>query len=195
VTNVTYLPWVASGSAQADPEADAAPHDAGRGDNLPDSDPVIQAEEDLVRALRRRDLTVGEASAFLRERELSGTEVGELVEKFLRLGYLDDERIANHLVAKLSGSRGKSRSVISRELSQRQLSADVISNALEGLDPTNEGETATRLALQRVAQFSSLDDVTAQRRLVGFLSRRGFSGSALREATDAAMATRHGRGG
>jgi regulatory protein len=194
VTNVTYLPWVASGSAHADPEADAAPHDGVRGDNLTDSDPVLQAEEDLVRALRRRDLTVGEASAFLRERELSVIEVGELVEKFLRLGYLDDERIANHLVAKLSGSRGKSRSVISRELSQRQLSADVISSALEGLDPTNEGETATRLALQRVAQFSSLDDVTAQRRLVGFLSRRGFSGSALREATDAAMATRHGRG-
>jgi regulatory protein len=113
------------------------------------------------------------------------------------LGYLNDERLAVELATRLSERKGQSRSIISRELRRRGVDSAAAEAALDGLDAGAEENQAAELALTRVRQFSRLDDATAERRLVGFLSRRGYTGQVVREATKAAMATRSpsGRGG
>jgi regulatory protein len=156
-----------------------------------------KVEATLLRKLHAHDMTIREAEIWLNEQFASREEIADWVEKFTRLGYLNDERLAVELATRLSERKGQSRSIISRELRRRGVDNAAAEAALDGLDSGAEENQAAELALTRVRQFSRLDDATAERRLVGFLSRRGYTGQVVREATKAAMATRSpsGRGG
>ncbi|GAB2821124.1 hypothetical protein GCM10027022_09200 [Alpinimonas psychrophila] len=154
-----------------------------------------KVEATLLRKLHAHDMTVREAEIWLNEQFASREEITDWVEKFTRLGYLNDERLAVELATRLSERKGQSRSIISRELRRRGVDSSAAEAALDGLDSGAEESQAAELALTRVRQFSRLDDATAERRLVGFLSRRGYTGQVVREATKAAMATRSPTGG
>jgi regulatory protein len=228
MSNVTFLPWVnpeddstpvSDSKGPSDSRLDASdglfdkttarvrfveavqePHqpEEVEPENAFNADKV---EATLLRKLHAHDMTVREAEIWLNEQFASREEIADWVEKFTRLGYLNDERLAVELATRLSERKGQSRSIISRELRRRGVDAAAAEAALDGLDSGAEENQAAELALTRVRQFSRLDDATAERRLVGFLSRRGYTGQVVREATKAAMATRSsggngsGRGG
>lgn len=212
MTNVTFLPWV-------DPEQTApvlSPAHAGERtaseSEVPEGvarlssvlfveaepEPEESAasldidalEQSLLRKLNSQDMSVLEVMQWLASKDAAESDAAELVAKFERLNYLNDERLASELVSRLSDRKGKSKSVISRELRQRGISTSLIENALALIDDDEELNKATELALGRVRQFSRLDDETAERRLFGFLTRRGYSGHIVREACKVALATR-----
>ena len=216
MTNVTFLPWVdpESSPIAASPEisgeavGDAAEVPAGVQrlsrvmftdveDVVEDEDESVAAldldalEQTLLRKLHTHDMSVHEVMTWLRSKDAAEGDAAELVDKFERLNYLNDERLARELVSRLSERKGKSKSVIARELRQRGISSAVVDEALEAIDDDDELSKATELALQRVRQFSKLDDATAERRLVGFLSRRGYSGQTVREACKEALSQRN----
>ena len=216
MTNVTFLPWVdpESSPIAASPEisgeavGDAAEVPAGVQrlsrvmftdveDVVEDEDESVAAldldalEQTLLRKLHTHDMSVHEVMTWLRSKDAAEGDAAELVAKFERLNYLNDERLARELVSRLSERKGKSKSVIARELRQRGISSAVVDEALEAIDDDDELSKATELALQRVRQFSKLDDATAERRLVGFLSRRGYSGQTVREACKEALSQRN----
>jgi regulatory protein len=148
-------------------------------------------EQTLLRKLHTHDMSVHEVMTWLRSKDAAEGDAAELVAKFERLNYLNDERLARELVSRLSERKGKSKSVISRELRQRGIPSHAVDAALDAIDDDDELAKATELALQRVRQFSKLDDATAERRLVGFLSRRGYTGQTVREACREALASRN----
>jgi regulatory protein len=223
MSNVTFLPWVSPEDDSTPVSHTKGPSDPPGGlfggttprvkfvealepepDTEPESEPepenafnADKVEATLLRKLHSHDMTVREAEIWLNEQFASREEIADWVEKFTRLGYLNDERLAVELATRLSERKGQSRSIISRELRRRGVDAGAAEAALDGLDSGAEENQAAELALTRVRQFSRLDDATAERRLVGFLSRRGYTGQVVREATKAAMATRSpsGRGG
>ena len=101
-------------------------------------------------------------------------------------GYLNDTRVAENLVNKLLHRQGKGRMLVERELRQRGISDTVIEEVLAGEDRDDEFLRARACAEDRARRLRGLDDVTAQRRLVSYLQRRGFtSGVAFRAAEDA----------
>lgn len=216
MTNVTFLPWVdpesspiaASLEILGEAVGDAAEVPAGVQrlsrvmfteveDVVEDEEESVAAldldalEQTLLRKLHTHDMSVHEVMTWLRSKDAAEGDAAELVAKFERLNYLNDERLARELVSRLSERKGKSKSVIARELRQRGISSSAVDEALEAIDEDNELSKATELALQRVRQFSKLDDATAERRLVGFLSRRGYSGQTVREACREALASRN----
>jgi len=216
VTNVTFLPWVdpesspiaASPDISGEAVGDAAEVPAGVQrlsrvmfteveDVVEDEEESVAAldldalEQTLLRKLHTHDMSVHEVMTWLRSKDAAEGDAAELVAKFERLNYLNDERLARELVSRLSERKGKSKSVIARELRQRGISSSAVDEALEALDDDDELSKATELALQRVRQFSKLDDATAERRLVGFLSRRGYSGQTVREACREALSSRN----
>ena len=223
MSNVTFLPWVSPEDDSTPASHTKGPSDPPGGlfGGTPSRVTFIEAVESvdtfvpaddlepenafnadkveatLLRKLHSHDMTVREAELWLNEQFASREEIADWVEKFTRLGYLNDERLAVELATRLSERKGQSRSIISRELRRRGVDASAAEAALDGLDSGAEENQAAELALTRVRQFSRLDDATAERRLVGFLSRRGYTGQVVREATKAAMATRSpsGRGG
>ncbi|CAN5393806.1 hypothetical protein BH09ACT1_BH09ACT1_27490 [soil metagenome] len=116
-----------------------------------------------------------------------------MLERFTELHYLDDEKLADQIMHSHHERKGLGRSGVSAEMRQRGLGAELIAEKLEEM-PDDEAERATELALKRVTQLDRFDDATIDRRLTGFLMRKGYASSVVRDAVKAALASRRGSG-
>jgi regulatory protein len=73
----------------------------------------------IVSRLRRSSLSVAEVRATLAEHGLDEHEIEEWVERYERLGYLDDRRLAEHLVHSHGVRRGRGSGALLRPSAQR----------------------------------------------------------------------------
>ncbi|GAB2521899.1 regulatory protein RecX [Paramicrobacterium agarici] len=178
------------------PVADLNRHRRARGLSGPDTAPddaspaLGDLEAAIVRAIGRRGLTETEVRDRVIEKGGDEDQARAVVERMRELRYVDDARIAEEMVHRLSEGRGKSRAVVAREMSARGISREVADAALDDISDDSERSRAIELALKRGAQLGSLDDAAFDRRLTGYLARRGYSGAIVREAVAAARAER-----
>ncbi|MFE5673398.1 regulatory protein RecX [Agromyces sp. NPDC056523] len=211
---VAYLPWVAPSSEQTDdaatPVRGSSRHPAGRafGEGRPARLVALGRERDgddesaetgierderidrlIVSRLRRSSLSIAEVRAALVEHGLDDNEVEEWIERYERLGYLDDRRLAEHLVHSHGVRRGRGSGALLHELGRRGIDAELARDALDALDPEVELEHATEVAARRARQLAGLDRVTAERRLSAFLLRRGYGSELVRRAVTSALAS------
>ena len=121
------------------------------------------------------------------EHGLDDVEVEEWIERYERLGYLDDSRLAEQIVHSHGVRRGRGSGVILQELARRGVDSAQAASAVDDLDPATELENALAVAERRARQLSGLDRTTAERRLSAFLHRRGYPGEIVREAVRAAL--------
>ena len=142
----------------------------------------------VVSRLRRSALSIAEVRSVLAEHGLDDGEIDEWIDRYERLGYLDDARLAEQLTHSHGTRRGRGSGAILHELERRGIGGDLARAAVEGLDPDAELENATAVAERRARQLSGLDRTTAERRLTAFLLRRGYPSSVVREAVTAALA-------
>lgn len=141
----------------------------------------------VVSRLRRSALSVAEVRAVLAEHGLDEAEIEEWIERYERLGYLDDARLAEQLVHVSGSRRGRGSGAILQELSRRGVDDSAARSAIESLDPDLERQNALAVAERRARQLTGLDRQTAGRRLSAFLQRRGYSSDVIREAVTAAL--------
>ncbi|HEU0183054.1 MAG TPA: regulatory protein RecX [Agromyces mariniharenae] len=141
----------------------------------------------VVSRLRRSALSVAEVRAVLAEHGLDDVEIEEWIERYERLGYLDDARLAEQLVHVNGTRRGRGSGAILQELTRRGVDATAARTAVEELDPEVERRNASAVAERRARQLSGLDRQTAERRLSAFLQRRGYPGEMVREVVTAAL--------
>jgi regulatory protein len=141
----------------------------------------------VVSRLRRSALSIAEVRAVLAEHGLDESEIEEWIERYERLGYLDDARLAEQLVHVNGSRRGRGSGAIMQELSRRGVDANAARAAVEELDPDVERANALAVAERRARQLTGLDRQTAERRLSAFLQRRGYPGDVVREAVTAAL--------
>jgi SOS response regulatory protein OraA/RecX len=216
VNNVTFLPWVDPHEATpGEPMPTAGnvvtPLDVNRDESrVDDADvdvlvvdgaeidglefdetdgeiPSPDVETALLRALTRRDMSEREVRSWLAARDVAENDVDEWVERMQRLGYVDDLRMATHLVDKLIARGGKGRGVIVQKLAERGIDRATASEAVSHLDDDSQQQQATELAVARASRMGTLTDEAARRRLHGFLARRGFSSTVIREAVHHAL--------
>jgi regulatory protein len=208
---VTYLPGVtpartptrAAGSRAA-PAGDAASHgDAGSdetADAVPEAEAAFdvaaereRAERTLLQRLRGRSLSTSEACAILAATDLDDDDAVDIIEKLVELGYIDEEKLADQIVHSHHERKGLGRAGVEAEMRRRKIDPAVMLDKL-GEMPDDEVERAIELALKRVGQLERFDDKTVDRRLTGFLMRKGYSSSAVRVAVKEALASRGGSG-
>lgn len=142
----------------------------------------------VVSRLRRSALSVAEVRTVLAEHGLDDGEIEEWIERYERLGYLDDARLAEQLVHISGSRRGRGSGAIFQELTRRGVDSEAARAAVSHLDPEVERGNAFAVAERRARQLTGLDRQTAARRLSAFLQRRGYSGDVVREAVTAALA-------
>jgi regulatory protein len=178
---------------------DSDPDGADSDDAETDAEQIDPAEERdraehlLLRRLRSRSLSVKEATAVLAGTDIDAGESDEIIERFRELHYIDEDRLADQIVHSHHVRKGLGRSGVEAEMRRRGLDAMLILTKLEEL-PDDEAERASELAIKRIRQLDRLDDQTVDRRLTGFLLRKGYSSAAVRAAVKAAMASRSGGG-
>jgi regulatory protein len=133
-----------------------------------------------LRALGRRAASRHELDRTLERRDV-GAEVREAVlERLESEGLVDDAQLAADLADRLRERKHLGERGIAAELRKRGLDPAVLDRA----DDDDELQRAIDAAAERRRRLGSLDDETAERRLAGWLQRRGFGGSTVRIAIE-----------
>ncbi|MHA3683958.1 regulatory protein RecX [Leucobacter sp. HY1908] len=157
------------------------------------------AYDDAVRLLARRAKSSGELRGDLLALDHPADEVSLVIDEFIDSHYLDDLGLARVQAEKLRSSKGASRGQITRKLRERKLPDAVIDEVIGELDTDEEYALLREAAAKRAEKLGGLDRATAQRRLIGFLARRGWSGEpamrAVNEALDGGGLGKRGRSG
>lgn len=175
--STTWHPtWISPAAETSDRSAES--------ESEADDAEVLAAEKALMRKLRGRGLSVREARSALRDAALPDAAADAVIARFLDLGYLDDEALAEQLIDKALSRKAQGRQAIAQTLSQRGLPRDVIEIALGAL-PDDEAERALEFARSKAAAMDGLERDVALRRLSGQLARRGYGSAALSAARQA----------
>jgi regulatory protein len=167
LATVTYLPG-------ATPQQDFS-------EVTPEADPE-SVEAALVKKLARRALSEAEVLSYGMDEGLTAHQANSVLDRLRELGYVDDRVLAEQLKHALYERKGQSKAVVARAMSGRSIEREIIDEVLDDIDSGNELSAATELAAKRASQLTGLDKQTLERRLVGFLARRGYPGNIVREA-------------
>ncbi len=144
------------------------------------------ATDDAVRMLARRARSSGELRRELIAVGHDSVEVDAVVLECEGRLYLDDLGLARVLSETLRLRKRASRSQVRMKLRERLLPDGVIEEVLSELDDDEENDLLREAASERARKMGGLDRQTAERRLLGFLARRGWSGErAVRVAREA----------
>lgn len=148
---------------------------------------TTRAHNVSLHALTKRGMSRREVERTLRSRDLDEETISAEIERLEGSGLIDDMALAQNLVGILQERKGYGRQAVAAELTRRLLAPAAIEYALELIETSDELARAREIAIKRAGQLSSYDRDTAVRRLSGYLMRRGYSGSTLRAAVEAAL--------
>jgi regulatory protein len=192
---VTFLPGVVPLDGESAPRRAAgrrAEFDGGRDSGSSDT-ASTRAANVSMHQLARRGMSRWELEQVLEKRGVDVDLATAELDRLEGVGLLDDAALAVTLVYTQHTRKGLGRTAIAQELKRRHIDPDLIADALSEIEDDDELERAKELALKRVQQLSSYDDETVTRRLSGFLARKGYGSSVVRESVAAALQTRkHG---
>src|SRR5690606_30065309 len=144
-------------------------------------DHTVELQDLALRALGRRDYSRKELQRYLEQKsqedsgdDLSSAAVAEVLDRLEQQGWLDEDRAIEYQLSKTAfqklGKQGKW-----QRLMRLGYAESAIQRALDD-EADDEQARLLEIASQRLTQLGGLDQETAQRRLTGFLMRRGFAG-------------------
>ncbi|MCX8528605.1 MAG: regulatory protein RecX [Rhodoluna sp.] len=129
--------------------------------------------------------------AILVKREIPEDIAEPILDRFEEAGLIDDQQFASVVVNSRRSHKGLSKSAIKRELNTKGVAPEIIDDALSEITSEQELETAQELAVKRLRALSHLDKDVQDRRLSGFLARKGYGGgivyAAIRFAREQAV--------
>ena len=140
------------------------------------------------KALAKKQLSSAELEKTLTAKEFDPGLIATVIAEFETRNYLNDADLAKRLCEKLRSQKGYSRAQISQKLRARLLPPAVIAEVTEQLDQQDETELLLKAASDRAAKLKQLDYQTAERRLLSYLARRGWSGQQVYETVKLALA-------
>lgn len=104
-------------------------------------------------------------------------EVNRVVSRLKKEGYLDDQEFARWWVDQRQQFRPRSRYFLKSELAKKGIGAEITKEVLRDVD---EQALVEEIILKKKAQMVDLEPVKARKKLIGYLSRRGFSWEKIR---------------
>jgi regulatory protein len=171
-------------SRAADPDESGAP--AKEMD-----DPETVARGICLRALTGTAKTRKQLADLLAKKEVPAEAANAVLDRFTDVGLIDDAAFAAAWVTSRQSGRGLARRALASELRAKGVDGEVAAAAVAEVDPQDEWDSARRLVERKMPSMARLDRVTAERRLMGMLARKGYGGglaaAVVREALDGAL--------
>lgn len=147
--------------------------DADRGP-AQEADPARKAKDVCYRLLAARPRTRDELSKALVRKGID-TEVAETVlGKFDKAGLINDADFAETWVRSRRANQGLGRRALKTELLRKGVDREIVDEVVEEADSEGEELRARELVRKRLRVLAGVDEVTAVRRLVGMLARKGY---------------------
>ena len=187
--------WLGDVSAGVDAwtrRADSAPAPGSRGrgrkrppppedtaTQVPEADPESVARKILLDQLTGQARSRKELADKLAARNVPADVATRLLDRFEEVGLVDDEAFARSWIASrqpagAGGGKGLARRALAQELRRKGVQDEVAREVLDEIDPGDEEEAARALVRKKLRSLTRVDDVTATRRLVGMLARKGY---------------------
>jgi SOS response regulatory protein OraA/RecX len=155
-------------------------------------DPEAVARGICLRALTGTAKTRKQLADLLAKKGVPEEAASTVLDRFTEVGLIDDAAFASAWVSSRQSGRGLARRALASELRAKGVDGEVAAAAVAEVDPQDEWDSARRLVERKMPSMSRLDRVTAERRLMGMLARKGYGGGlagyVVREALDAAAA-------
>jgi regulatory protein len=149
---------------------------------------LLQAEGDTEKAYNRaldylgyRPRSRQEIERYLQKRDMPQVQIEAVIGRLEHAGLLDDEAFARFWVENRERFRPRGLRALRYELRSKGVNEAIIAGVLETVDAA---ESAYRSAEKKARQLSNLDRQTFYRKMIAFLSRRGFAYEVAREVTD-----------
>ena len=138
--------------------------------------PVAKARAQALLLLKFRPRSESELRDRLLRKRFDPALVDSLLEEFKKRDLVNDVKFAKYFAASGMAAKPVGPRVLVSRLKSKGISSEVAVSAVqEAAGGVDEFETARELALSRVSHLKGLTKEAAQRRLFGFLGRRGFS--------------------
>lgn len=156
----------------------------------------IACYDKALATLGARARSTADLRRYLRTKEFTDEQILPVIEKLSALGLLDDLAYARSFArSRLAPSRGFGPRRVAAELTRKGVSREVAERVLGELADERaawEDEAAARgeslrsaveeAAAKKLRSLEGLEPAVQQRRLYGFLARRGFSGTEIARA-------------
>ncbi len=145
-----------------------------------DVEQVNKAKNKAFTLLSRKEYTKKELHERLKGR-FSNDIVDIVINQLQSLGYINDRTYAEKWIEDRDRRKPMGEFRLKQELRKKGISKAIIEEKLQNRDYDTEKELAWNAVSSRLSRLDSLDRDKAVRRLTGFLQRRGFSISIIRE--------------
>ncbi|PZA22109.1 hypothetical protein DMO24_06805 [Modestobacter versicolor] len=151
-------------------------------------DPETVAKGICLRALTGTAKTRKQLAELLAKKDVPDEAANAVLDRFTEVGLIDDAAFAAAWVSTRQSGRGLARRALASELRAKGVDGEVAAAAVAEVDPQDEWDSARRLIERKMPSMQRLDRVTAERRLMGMLARKGYGGGlagyVVREALD-----------
>ncbi len=177
------LPDAAIQELRLAPGAVLAPELLARLQHLADVEAAYRA---AVRAQTRRPHAVADLGRRLIQKQHPPAAVEAALERLTIQGLIDDRRFAEHFVA-TRGARGRAPARLVSDLLRQGLdrrTAEWAVRSALAAEAIDVASTLRTVARRRAAQLLDLPIPARRRRLLAYLSRRGYRGSEIRDLVD-----------
>ncbi len=145
-----------------------------------------RARNIVLRLLERGPKSSSELASALEKHEIPAEIANHVIARFTEVELIDDAAFAQQVVDASRRTKGLARSMVKRKLADKGLDKEIINQVASEISDEDELAVATEVAIKRLSQLSKLDPEVRNRRLIGFLHRRGFGSgvvfAAIREA-------------
>jgi regulatory protein len=156
--------------------------------------PILSPEKQESRArnvllfqLSRSAKSKDQCRKILEKRGIDSEIAEKVLDRFEEAQIIDDAVFARAFTNSRIRGKGLAKTAIARELREKGVDQELIETALQDLDSETELARATEFAVARVRRMSHLEKVVIQRRIGGFLARKGYSASIVQSATRVAL--------
>ena len=140
-----------------------------------------RAKNILLHQLTRSAKTESQLREVLFKREIPQALIDSAISDFVSAGLIDDLSFAKgYLSSRLA--RGKAVRLISRELRQKGIADHIIESVCSEVSLEDQRQQVMELAKRRAERLAGLESEVRQRRLSGYLLRRGFPGALVSQA-------------
>lgn len=148
----------------------------------------VDALEERARELALKLLERGPKSSLqlreaLAKADIPAAIIDALLERFAEVSLVDDKEFARTVTTAVRATKGLSRAMVRRKLSEKGLDSGLVEEVVGEISDEQELESARAVAQKRFTQLSSYDETTRQRRLFGYLQRRGYSSAIIASVT------------
>ena len=146
-------------------------------------DEIRKATMAALNLIAFRPRASGELTRKLREKGYGVAAAQAAVTRMQELGYLNDADFADRWIENRQEHRPRSRKLLQQELREKGIDAETIATVMADTE-IDEVADALALAQKKAASMMVLDIATRQRRLSGFLARRGYGFDVIRQVLE-----------